>query len=116
MEKISYIKGKRDGLNQIFNEKGLVRYEVMYKNGESIGLQTNYSYHDTGALRYLTQISTDRRRTGSFKAYFEDGTPSAIGEFNEKGHREGLWTYFYEDGSIKDKVEYKDGEKLTNPK
>ena len=48
--------------------------------------------------------------------YDNDILASIIGEFNEKGHREGLWTYFYEDGSIKDKVEYKDGEKLTNPK
>jgi antitoxin component YwqK of YwqJK toxin-antitoxin module len=63
---------------------------------------------------YRIKVYYDREhyewwQIGNFVSYYNNGNKFSEGAYDQKQRHEGRWTYYHEDGSIKEIVEYENG-------
>ncbi len=106
-----YVKGHKKEIEK------LVADLVVYTNEIRETREPNYSKRNTTAIRYVPDgdlvghgIKKDNTETGPWIYTFSSGNITAKGEFNAQGKKQGLWSYYYFDGTLKSTEILKDGE------
>ncbi len=123
----NFNNGRPDGLWKWYYENGAVLREEEYFQGQRDGAFTEYS--ETGDIISQGQFSDGERdgdwkfksgdfteegkyiiglRDGQWKAYYSNGTLKFKGNFIQ-GNPDGLQTFYYEDGKVKEEQYYKMG-------
>jgi antitoxin component YwqK of YwqJK toxin-antitoxin module len=88
-------KGKADGQFQEYDDDGKLTYETTWVNGKLMA----YKYYDkSGAV-----IADAKRQKGAFDfvGHFANGAKASQGRYRDGEGKEGEWTYFWEDGSLR---------------
>jgi antitoxin component YwqK of YwqJK toxin-antitoxin module/predicted negative regulator of RcsB-dependent stress response len=96
-------KGKAQGVSQEFDADGKLTYETTWENGKMM----SYKYYDkAGAV-----IKEARRQKGAFDfvGYFANGAKATEGRYRDGEGKEGEWVYYWEDGSIRSRERFQDG-------
>ena len=53
------------------------------------------------------------QRTTPFRKYYDDGNPKILGFYLDRtGKKHGEWTYYYENGNLKEIIDYSNGEEM----
>lgn len=97
-------KGKLQGQAQEFDSDGKLTYESTYENGKMM----SYKYYDkSGAV-----IKEAKRQKGAFDfvGYFPNGSKASEGRYRDAEGKEGEWSYYWEDGSLRAKERFENGE------
>lgn len=105
--KENYLKGVKEGVWSLYHENGKLKEIVPYKNNKIHGVWT--IYNDEGILTGKTQINNGNFKELHKTFYHSNGQISAIGNTDGIGNNYGEWKYYYENGSLKEINNYKDG-------
>ncbi len=90
-------------IKRIYGEHHL-KYD---ENNETL----KYWFADAGQnLEAVGKVTGDNTPTGPYTFYYNNGAISSEGAFNNKGERDGEWTYYYPDGRKSGINNYVDGE------
>lgn len=94
--------GKETGLETSYTEDGWKLSELIYKKGDIVA----YKFFDKDG----NILSEDKRKGGDFyfKRYNENGVLITEGTYGKKDAN-GIWKWYYDNGGIKEKKEFKDG-------
>ncbi|MBI3235991.1 MAG: hypothetical protein HYZ42_18480 [Bacteroidetes bacterium] len=95
--KFNYIKGKYDWVEYYWNEKLWLKYE--YING---ALNTLTSYDAKGKENSINKLSG---KDLAFDIKYPNGNIYIKGQF-ENDNLQGKWTYYYQNGGIKEEIMY----------
>jgi len=69
-------------------------------------------YYSNQLLEAEGEENAKEKTIGDWTIYNQyTGTTQAKGMFNENGNREGQWVWFYYDGTMKERTNYKDGKR-----
>jgi antitoxin component YwqK of YwqJK toxin-antitoxin module len=97
------IGGQRHGFEKFYFKNGILKYEIYYIGNQEWAVGEGHSIDgkvlDLGTLNF---------GTGSFKAYYDDGTPYIIGYWKHD-NVDSLWTYYYSSGKPEREVNWKNG-------
>ncbi len=100
---VPYTKGKADGKEQDFGEDGVLASETVYERGR---VREVKFYDKTGKV--ISSAST-RNGAGNFAYYDEFGNKYSEGPFTKEGWRNGVSSFYYRNGALKAKANYKEG-------
>ncbi|UTW64035.1 toxin-antitoxin system YwqK family antitoxin [bacterium SCSIO 12741] len=64
--------------------------------------------YPNGKTKVLTTVDSDQRVVAK-KEFYINGKVKIEGSFDGAGERQGLWTYYYEDGKVWSRCEYTAG-------
>ncbi len=124
-QRIDYRLGKRNGYSISYSYEnttdGVVVARELYVNGIKEG--RSYYYYTNGNLKEEVYYE-EGNREGPGRAFDEDGTLVALLEYHNdylieririnrtdnEGRKQGQWMEFYEDGTVKREVFYKDNQ------
>ncbi len=128
-----FIDGKKNGYFREYSPKGKLLETTKWENGEVVdnsealqAVEVRKEYYDNAQVKSVGNYNKKGKPVGIFRAYSPEGTISSskiylegvlIGEggiVNEAGVKQGLWTYYYTDGSIRSKGHYKNGKKIKD--
>jgi antitoxin component YwqK of YwqJK toxin-antitoxin module len=98
-------EGKKEGVEKIYSEKGVLEEEVTYSNGIKSGITKDY--FSNGQL-YWEVNYVDGKYDGVYKEYSEKGILILEGEY-KKGREDGLIKAYFENGKLKSITPYKKG-------
>ncbi|WP_346881948.1 tetratricopeptide repeat protein [uncultured Algibacter sp.] len=98
----SYDHGYLDGLSKHYDTDGKLHYEFLYKKGEVI----EYKYLDKAG----NVIKEARKKGGEFQftGYSTEGIKFSEGLYDIKGGKEGLWSFYSDNGVLTNKGKYVD--------
>lgn len=110
------LKTKVNYIKKYFSNSFTVKQEGLFINDSiPVGRHTFYDekgaykltkvYSDVGSLLSEGKLDSLGRKTGIWTFYYDDGTIFSKGEFKDD-LKIGLWEYFYNNGSIREKGEY----------
>lgn len=103
MTQATYVKGKIDGKWEDYDTDGKLYSESVYEKGRLRDLKF---YDKSGKV---ISSSTSRNGAGNFTFYDADGNKTSEGYFTKDGLRDGKSTFYYRNGKVKYKSEYKNG-------
>jgi antitoxin component YwqK of YwqJK toxin-antitoxin module len=111
--KIEYEKGMKEGIDEgperSYDESGKVISEIIYKNGKAEG-KSFASYNRGSSDAYLrTSYYKKGILEGEYSEIYDNGTVKIKGKYLN-GQKEGVWETNKEDGSKKPTEEYKAGQ------
>ena len=107
-----YKEGMREGKSIIYYPNGEISDEKNYKNDLKNGVFKQY--FDDKKLKAEGSYINDKL-VGKNAYYYPNGIPAAMGYYNDKGDRNGVWLYKDKDGKVTSKDVYDNG-KLLNEK
>lgn len=107
-----YKKGKRHGKRTYYYEDGSIEEVDQYKNGELNGWST--LYYDNGVIKQKVN-HVNGKQDGLVTLNYKNGQPKTIGHM-DMGVKNGKWTWYNEDGTVKSSYDYKNGELVLHPK
>ncbi len=95
--------GRVEGVRKDYTNEGVLQTELEYKNG----LLIRYRYFD----RSGKVLSEAKRAKGRFQfvGYTPDGTKRMEGTYLDEGAKDGRWTWYYPDGTVKSEENLKAG-------
>lgn len=97
------IDGQRHGFERYYFPNGIMKYEIYYIGNQEWAVGKGHSIDgqelDLGDLNF---------GTGSFNAYYDDGTPYITGHW-KADNVDSLWTYYYPSGKPEREVHWKNG-------
>ena len=93
-EKLYYRNGLKDGSRNTFHENGKPFEVEIYKDGKLEDLFQGY--YDNGSL-WWEGYASNGKRDGSITVFYESEKVKYKGQYASDS-KEGLWTYFDEDG------------------
>lgn len=123
-----YRDDKRNGSYKEYALNGTITKNEKYKNGDlviekvnKVKLEVQRDYFDNGKAKSSVNVINGKKE-GALKEFDASGNITAgklyrnnklVGEgiTDETGMQQGLWKYFYDDGSIRSEGKYKDGKK-----
>lgn len=115
----TYYKDQPEGLRREFDTAGNVIKGYVFENGwlryEGItdmnGLRQGIwkEYYQTGELRSKGNYKNSKP-IGEWKYYFTDKSIEILGYYNNKGHKDGEWLWFYPSGDTMVVANYDDGD------
>ena len=106
----NYVKGLKNGLSYFYSPDGKVIKETNWLNGKLNGLSREY--YSSGSKK--SEINyVNGKRHGDFYIYFESGQIQIEGKY-DLDQCADKWKYYYPNGTVKFKLEYRDGI-LLNP-
>ena len=85
-------------------ENGQLASKVIYSDEGAI--ISNTEYHNNGQLKMDANYTKNGDFTGNLNIYYEDGTLFTSQEFDALGNKQGVYTSFYKNGSIKEQGKY----------
>jgi uncharacterized protein len=97
-------QGRLQGVRESYNNDGTRHMDMEYNKD----LLVRYRYYDrTGKV-----LGEGTRSKGkfAFKGYHPDGGLSVEGVYMDEGSKEGLWKYYYEDGTLDTEENFEKGE------
>ncbi|HBE42512.1 MAG TPA: hypothetical protein DDW27_15185 [Bacteroidales bacterium] len=97
-----YSKNLRHGLSVKFYTDSTIAEKITYKNDRKEGEWIQY--YASGNM-FLRSVYSGGYLNGKFEVWFENGIPEITG-FYKNNLREGKWTIFNEDGTIKYVLNY----------
>ncbi len=100
-----YKDGKLEGKQKIYYNDGKIYDEKIFVNGVENGLWVKY--HHNGQVALKCQVK-DGKFNGNLLRWYPSGTQEVIGQY-VNDLPEGKWTYFSEDGSQKQDINYVKG-------
>lgn len=101
---VNYIKGKKDGIGQIYETTGQLKETAEFKNGQLNGLRKLYN-DSTGQLIIVENYVNDNFE-GEYLSYHPNGNLKQKGKY-VNNTMSGLWTYYYPSGNLKEEVNFK---------
>ncbi|MEI6021275.1 MAG: toxin-antitoxin system YwqK family antitoxin [Bacteroidota bacterium] len=101
-----YKAGKKEGTSCVYLPDGKISEEFIFKNGLENG--PFIKYFDGVTIRAKGQYLNGRME-GKVIHYFPNGVEAAAGYYLN-GNKNGVWLYKNQDGSIKEKELYKNGQ------
>jgi antitoxin component YwqK of YwqJK toxin-antitoxin module len=125
IQRINYNIGKRNGYSITYSyeqsSQGVEIARELYVNGIKEG--RSYYYHPNGNLKEEVYYEEGKRQ-GPSRAFDSDGQLVALQEYHNdylverirvnrtdnEGRKQGQWLEFYEDGTVKREVVYKDNQ------
>lgn len=102
-QKSTYVNCKRNGMTYWYTDKGKIKSQVNFKEGQENGLYT--SYYDNGEKKLVVNY-VNGQKDGIQKIYFDNGVLGAQVNYN-MGKREGVLTEWDIDGFKYSEVFYK---------
>lgn len=102
MEEVIFKDGKQDGLRKLFFPDGKVEVEETYKDGN---ITAKKSYFDNGQLLVTGQYDEAVTMTGEWTYYYQNGKIKEIVTFKNNVEN-GSFKEFYENGHIKAEGSY----------
>src|SRR5690606_11322403 len=81
-----------------WSKDGVIQQEVNYKDGDFDGVYVNYN--ESGKKREEGTFIKGKKE-GICKVWYPTGQLEIVG-YNKNGYNDSLWTYYYEDGNIKE--------------
>ena len=102
--KYTFQKGEFDGPYLEYNSGGNIVSDFTYRNGELIA----YKHYNKNS----EVLSEARKKGGEFlyNGFSVDGNKNAEGLYNVEGGKVGEWKYYFENGAIASKGNFKNGE------
>jgi len=101
---VNYIKGKKEGIGQIYSEAGKLRETAEFKNDE-LNVVRNL-YNDSTRQLIIVEHYKNNNFDGEYIAYYPTGKLKQKGQYiNNK--MSGLWNYYYPNGDLKETVYFK---------
>ena len=104
-EEISFSNGKEDGRSTLWLTPEEKQEEKFYKNGKLDGPST---FWENGYRSTMTTYKSDSPE-GPWVIWFSNNDQIKEQGFHQKGIREGLTTYYYEDGTMQREGFFKEG-------
>jgi antitoxin component YwqK of YwqJK toxin-antitoxin module len=119
-----------NGYRKEYNVNGKLEKAVLYVNGEIQDNEENIAdfdigntYYDDGTVKSTTIYNKAGKKDGVSTSYDSDGKITATeiykngvllskGVIDEEGLYQGMWEFYYLNGNIRSKGEYKDGNKF----
>lgn len=96
-EKLPYVNDKANGEFERYYESGKLEVKGYFKDDLKEG--KFISYYENGHTSLETEFKKGVR-IGNYKAWNENGNLSETGHFADDGTKDGIWTFYREDGSI----------------
>jgi antitoxin component YwqK of YwqJK toxin-antitoxin module/tetratricopeptide (TPR) repeat protein len=95
--------GRVEGVRKDYTLEGVLETELEFRNG----LLMRYRYLDRGGK----VLSEGKRAKGRFQfvGYTPDGTKRMEGTYLDEGAKDGRWTWYYPDGTVKSEENLKSG-------
>lgn len=94
--------GVKDGTYKVFID-GIIAEEGVFKDGKQDGIRT--LFYESKAKQ--VEETYDNGKLTAKKTYFEDGTLQSEGTYDDKVTMSGEWKYYYENGQLKESVNFK---------
>ena len=105
----AYLNNKKEGLHQIFDEKGKIIATKIFKDGEEVSevfLSASghkdgewKEFYDNKQIKVLGTYKNDVK-VGQWAYYFNSGQIEQIGAYDERGQANGEWKWYYDSGKI----------------
>ncbi len=106
LEKVgSYVDGKKDGLWLEYHTNGMMSDSTEYKNGKVTG--TSIGWFSNGFAKDSSTVKEDG--TSVSVEWFDNGTLSSAGRFNDNNKMIGKWQFFHKNGKISALETYSNG-------
>ena len=91
--------------NIILEENAKLKNEGYYKNNQRKGFWKYY--YDNGNIKKKVNYRYGKLR-GYFRSYYNNGQLESEGNFIDIEEKDGLWTFYDEDGELQEQHLYKD--------
>jgi len=123
-----YFKGKAKGEWKYYYSNGIIKAQGLYVNGKKDGnwkyyyenedLKAQYFYANGELSKNLDLILPDgtqilKNGNGAYKTYYSNGKLS-FSSMIKNGHRYGIAKWYYNNGQLKEEIEYKYSPVITN--
>ncbi|CAH8282277.1 antitoxin component YwqK of YwqJK toxin-antitoxin module [Mariniflexile fucanivorans] len=102
----NYVDGSLSGIWKQYYPTGQLEWEVTYKNDNKEGFYKQF--YENGKLKLEGETKEDLK-DGNEKQYNESGNLTWAGDYS-KNQLDGVWEHSGVDGSLIEKVKYKNGE------
>jgi antitoxin component YwqK of YwqJK toxin-antitoxin module len=107
--KESFVKGKRNGVRQVFYSNGNVAEEIEWKNDLKDGVWRQF--YEDGMFKLVGAHKNDMR-AGKYIYYFPNGKIELEGTY-QNNLMQGSWKRFDDKGKLALEIVYKDGNPLN---
>ena len=97
--------GKLNGAYKSYYENGKLKNEGYYKNNQRKGFWK--FYYENGNVKKKVNYRYGKLR-GYFRSYYNNGQLESEGNFIDIEVKDGLWTFYDEDGKLQEQHLYKD--------
>ncbi len=101
---------RKNGIIEQYDSTGILKSTTTYWNGVQHG--SFIKYHSNGK-KAVQEIYFHGYRVSNITEWFENGAMKSTGEKASSGYGEliGIWTYYYENGGIREIGSYENGER-----
>lgn len=99
--KIHFVNGEKNGLYEEFYENGDKSANAQYKDWDLVGNCVRYFKNGNVQI----EMKIDSSGTGNISVYHLNGNLNKTGRF-ERYARVGEWSYYNEDGTLKEVITY----------
>jgi len=101
---VNYVKGKKEGIGQIYSEEGRLRETAEFKSDQLNGLRK--LYNDSTRQLIIVESYVNNNFEGEYLSYHPNENVKQKGQYaNNK--MSGLWSFYYPSGKLKEEVHYK---------
>jgi len=100
---VNYLKGKKEGIGQIYLEDGKLREIAAFKNNQLNGERR--LYNDSTKQLIIIENYKNNNFEGEYLSYHLNGVLKQKGQYLDN-KMSGLWNYYYTDGSLKETVHF----------
>lgn len=98
---VNYIKGQKDGIGTIYDEKSKIKEQAEFKNGKLNGIRKIFDVEQDLVL--IEETYANDNFEGPYKSYYKNGQLKQDGQY-VNGAMGGIWKYYYETGQLKETV------------
>lgn len=106
----TYKDGKKEGKSVVYLQNGEIADEKEYKNDLQHG---PFKQYFEGKKLRGEGTYVEGKLVGKNAYYYPNGIPAAMGYYNDKGNKNGVWVYKDKDGKITSKDVYDNGKQLS---
>ncbi len=103
---VTYIANRPSGYAKMYYQDGTIQEEGLWENNRWVGEYK--SYHPNGKMFYEFKYNKSGKRDGLQTYYWDNGKVMMRGEMKE-GKEAGIWEEKYENGDLKAKKAFNDG-------
>ena len=101
------VDGKEEGSWTFYDESGVKQRETEHKSGKEEGIYT--IFHENGQMSIQGPYA-NKLRIGTWTWWYNTGEKWKEGNYADDQQRNGIWTIWNRDGSLKEKNIYNNGE------
>jgi len=111
--RIPYKEGKMDGIREWFDKQWNIKARIPFKEGKEDGIAEWFDEQgnitETRVCKNGEVIEITKPELTPHIEYYGNGNVKVKGQRNSKGQREGIWEWFFENGNIRCRTPYKEG-------